>query len=361
MSILLLRSSYKKIADPKQTSTNRNRGMVTQLRQEVRKKTNLAESAIVLDSSILALQCKAASDPLRLKIMRVLSNDSFAVQELATLFCMPQPGMSHHLKILLKVGFLATRRQGNSIFYRRSMLKNDHEFFDFHSSLFATIAKLPLPEELIARINKVYDDRSAQSRLYFERNVDRFEEDQGLLCELPQYLPNLRELLDHTGLKRNSQVMEVGPGQGVLLKELAKRFDQLVALDHSQEMLAFTQKKMASRDKIRFIQSSLEAYQHQGEGLDAVVLNMVLHHMASPLQAFQKIRRLINSGGFLLIADLCSHNQEWVRASCGDVWLGFDPLDLKDWAQSAGFHEDQGLYLGLKNGFQIQLKLFRAI
>jgi ArsR family transcriptional regulator len=116
---------------------------------------------------------------------------------------------------------------------------------------------------------------------------------------------------------------------------------------------------MPTRERIRFVQSSLETYEtHEGE-LDAVLLNMVLHHMSSPRQAFQKIAQLLKDQGWLVIADLGLHNQEWTRASCGDVWLGFDPQDLREWAAGVGFIEDQSLYLGLKNGFQIQLKLFR--
>jgi ArsR family transcriptional regulator len=191
--------------------------------------------------------------------------------------------------------------------------------------------------------------------------VEKFSENQGMLCELSQYLPNMREILDLMDLPRASRVMEVGPGQGELLKELGRRFDQLVALDNSEEMLALTRKQFAAKERIEFVQQSLETY-HPGAGtLDAVVLNMVLHHMPSPLQAFQKIRQLLRKHGCLLIADLCLHNQEWTRSSCGDVWLGFDPQELKDWAARSGFVEDQSLYLGLKNGFQIQLKLFRAI
>ncbi len=36
---------------------------------------------------------KAAGDPLRLSVLAVLENASFAVQELASIFDMPQPGM----------------------------------------------------------------------------------------------------------------------------------------------------------------------------------------------------------------------------------------------------------------------------
>lgn len=322
---------------------------------------DLKKSAAFPESSQLAMLCKAAAEPLRLDILRVLSSDSFGVQELAAIFAMPQPGMSHHLKVLAKAGLVMSRREGNSIFYRRTLLRADSEFPDFLASLFATIESLPLADEYRRRIHRVHQDRSAQSRLYFERNVDKFEENQGMLCELNQYLPNLREVLDLIALPKSSRVMEVGPGQGLLLKELVKRYDQLVALDNSEEMLDFTRKSVAFRDKVQFVNSPLEAYSGEAGSFDAIVLNMVMHHIPSPQQAFPKLRQLLRAGGYLLVADLCSHDQEWARASCGDVWLGFDPQDLKDWAQSAGFQEDQGLYLGLKNGFQIQLKLFRAI
>jgi len=320
---------------------------------------NIKKPKIVPISSRLAVICKALADSLRLDIMRVLSNDSFGVQELATIFSMPQPGMSHHLKILAKSGLLVTRRQGNSIFYRRALLKNDSEFYEFQASLFTTISAWPLAEEYVLKIQEIYGDRSAQSRLYFERNLDKFEENQDMLCELSQYLPNLREILDLLNLSSQSQVMEIGPGQGELLVELAKRFDKLVALDSSEKMLTFTRNNVAIKDNINFIQSSLEDFDPQNRHFDMVVLNMVLHHMSSPRQTFQKLKQMVRQDGFVLLADLCSHNQEWTRDLCGDVWLGFDPLDLKDWAISAGFIEDQSLYLGLKNGFQIQLKLFR--
>ncbi|MFW7381438.1 MAG: ArsR/SmtB family transcription factor [Oligoflexus sp.] len=310
-------------------------------------------------STRLAVLCKAVAEPLRLDILRVLSNDSFGVQELASIFSMPQPGMSHHLKVLAKSGLLVTRRQGNSIFYRRALLKQDSEFYDFQASLFQTISELPLPEAYLERIQCVHADRAAQSRLYFERNVDKFEENQEMLCELKQYLPNIKEILDLLPLSRQSQVMEVGPGQGELLKELGRRFEYLVAMDNSEEMLSFTQKRLGFKQDIRFIQASLEEFEADMERFDLIVLNMVLHHMSSPLQAFQKLRSLLRDDGFLLIADLCSHNQEWTKELCGDLWLGFDSLDLKEWASHAGFIEEQSLYLGLKNGFQIQLKLFR--
>lgn len=310
----------------------------------------------------LATLCKAAADPLRLDILRVLSQDSFGVQELAHILSMPQPGMSHHLKILSQCGLLVTRRQGNSIFYRRALLKGEGQLDAFQASLYTTVDATTLPDELARRIAKVYRERSAQSKDYFEKNADKLGENQGMLCELPQYFPNLRELLDLTRLPRKSRVLEVGPGQGELLKELSARFERLVAMDSSNEILTLTKKSLGKAPgKIEFVNCALEAYPAPSSGFDLAVLNMVMHHLPSPARAFRKLRDLVRPGGFLLLADLCSHNQEWAREACGDVWLGFDPGDLNDWAMSAGFESRQSLYLGLKNGFQIQLKLYKSI
>ena len=69
----------------------------------------------------LAALCKAGGDPLRLNVLRALANDSFGVLELAQIFAIGQSGMSHHLKVLAQAGLLATRREGNAIFYRRGL------------------------------------------------------------------------------------------------------------------------------------------------------------------------------------------------------------------------------------------------
>ncbi len=312
-----------------------------------------------LAKSSLVTLCKAAADPLRVDILRVLSQDSFGVQELAKIFEVPQPGMSHHLKILSTSGLLTTRRQGNSIFYRRSLLKANDELDSFKSNLFATIDSVSIAPKFSRKMATVHKERSLQSKVYFQKNADRFQENQGMLCEVGQYLSGMKELLDLISLPKESQAMEVGPGQGALLEELAKRFTKVTALDSSDEMLAITKGKFKGKNaRIEFVNSSLEAFAPAGWGFDAVVLNMVMHHMPSPARAFQKLAQLVGSGGYLLIADLCSHDQEWAKKTCGDVWLGFDPQDLDDWAEQSGFEERQSSYLGLKSGFQIQLKLF---
>ena len=93
--------------------------------------------------------------------------------------------------------------------------------------------------------------------------------------------------------------------------------------------------------------------------VDLIVLNMVLHHLSSPSVFFRDAARNLNDQGQLLIADLSPHKQDWARESCGDQWLGFDPTDLSRWSTDAGFIATKQSFLGLNNGFQIQLRQFR--
>jgi ArsR family transcriptional regulator len=60
----------------------------------------------------------------------------------------------------------------------------------------------------------------------------------------------------------------------------------------------------------------------------------------------------------VLVTDLCRHDQGWARENCGDLWLGFDPQELGDWAQRAALSDIASVYLAQRNGFQIQVRLF---
>ena len=304
---------------------------------------------------------KALSDPFRLEVLRVLSADSFGVQELASLFSMPQPGMSHHLKVLSQADLVVSHRQGNSIFYRRTLLKNETEFLELRKTLFSTLDLLPLPEKTQRHVQDIYAQRASQSQNFFNKNSEKFLERQGLLCSTDQYLDSLSELIDTVKIPKSSKVMEVGPGSGELMLELASRFSSVTALDNSPQMLELAKLKLGKVRNVEFVESDLATFAPSAGPKDLVVLNMVLHHMPSPLLTFKKLNQIIAAGGYLIVADLCSHNQEWVRDSCGDVWLGFQPAELDKLAMEGRFALLQSQFLGLKNGFQIQLKVFRSL
>lgn len=315
-------------------------------------------SPVGISEETLASFCKAAGDALRLNILRALSNDSFGVLELAHIFSTGQSGISHHLKVLAQAGLVATRREGNAIFYRRALAKNDSLVRDLHRTLLAEVDKLELPSAVQQRITYVHEQRAQASQEFFAKMADEFPSRQDLIAGLPQFRDSLLALLDSLGLAANADVLEIGPGDGGFLPELAKRFQHVRALDNSAHMLQLAQQLCQQQGLTNVHLQLADALHDDIAPADCVVVNMVLHHFAAPAQALQQLARLVHNGGSLLITELCRHDQSWATATCGDLWLGFDQEELAQWANAAGLIPSESLYLGLKNGFQIQLRHF---
>ena len=312
------------------------------------------------DSDVLVQLCKAAADPLRLDILAVLKAESFGVLELCSILDIAQPKLSHHLKILANAGLVATRRDGNSIFYRRPLLDTQDPASPVKQAL---LAQLDSMSSLLweQRINDIKAARSASSLEFFAKNADKFRKNQDLIAENSQYVANIVELTKQCNLPASATAIEIGPGEGDFLSELAPRFQQVHAVDNSATMLDRAQHNPAlqSYNNIHWLlgdQSSAVAAQLKGQ---LVVCNMVLHHTPSPAQVFRDMARLLEASGYLLISELCHHGQDWVRDACGDLWLGFEAEELHQWANTAGLIAQHSLFLGLRNGFQVQLHLYQ--
>ncbi|WP_092383080.1 ArsR/SmtB family transcription factor [Halopseudomonas salegens] len=307
----------------------------------------------------LAALCKATGDTLRLDILRVLRNDSFGVLELAQIFAMRQSGMSHHLKVLAKAGLVITRREGNSIFYRRSLPAGDSHWCRVHEQLLAGLDALALDAELADGIRQVHRQRSALSEQFFSRFADGPPAQDDLLAHISQYREPLVALIDSLQLPAHALAIEIGPGEGDFLPDLAARFQRVIALDNAPAMLDRA-RLLCTQAQLNNVECLLaDALQAQNlPAADCLISNMVLHHMPAPADALQQLAGFLKPGGRLVLTELCRHDQSWVRDTCGDLWLGFDQADLSWWAEQAGLHVDASQYIGLRNGFQLQLQAF---
>jgi len=308
----------------------------------------------------LANLCKASADPLRLQVLRVLRNDSFGVSELCALFAIRQPALSHHLKVLASAGLVATRREGNSIFYRRSSLGQRPELEALQSRIFDSVDAIELPAELARRLAGLYSQREEISRHFFRDNAHKFRQQQDLIASYEQYADTVAQMLRDAPLKRRHSALEVGPGDGAFLLELAPQFERVTALDNAESMLEQARRRAAAAglDNIEFIHGDTGSPGLDGLAADCAVINMVLHHTPSPGAVLRDVGACLAPGGVVLVTDLCSHDQGWARENCGDLWLGFDPQDLTRWAREAGLEDMASVYLAQRNGFQIQVRLF---
>jgi ArsR family transcriptional regulator len=314
----------------------------------------------------LAAHSKASADPLRLNILRILGEGSFGVLELCQLFEIKQSSMSHHLKILANAGLVTTRREGNSIFYRRALLSTNTKthnaaWLDLTQVLFSTLDTLALAENISDRLQGLYQERATNSQEFFTKHAAEFHEKQDLIASHEQYGETLQDLVATLNLKQTNTALEIGPGEGDLLPALSLRFQQVIGLDVSQAMLEKARLKVKEQqlENIELVHGDCQLALNQAVRADLVTCNMVLHHVPAPKEIFNHSAELLRPGGCLLITDLCDHDQAWARESCGDLWLGFAPEDLTRWAKEARLKEEQTQFLALRNGFQIQFRTFR--
>lgn len=323
----------------------------------------LLSNLCVTDASFtqdLAATLKAAGDPLRLEILRLLARDSFGVMELSRMFDSKQSGMSHHLKVLATAGLVATRREGNSIFYRRALPSTDAPQQGLLSSLFTTLDQQPVADDVQLRLAEIQQERAAASQAFFTDNATKFRAQQDLIASYSSYAEAVTDMLNNTPLPSHRTALEVGPGEGEFLSVLAPRFDTVIALDNSRSMLDKAQHfaQQHGLANIEFVHGDTSTAVEQPFNADCAIINMVLHHVPSPAHIFDDISQLLRPGGCLLVTDLCHHDQQWAREACGDVWLGFEPDDFSTWSAHAGLNEGQSQYIALRNGFQIQVRQF---
>lgn len=313
----------------------------------------------------LGAVCKASGDALRLQILLALRQDAFGVLELTHIFGVRQPAMSHHLKVLAKAGLVVPRKEGTFVFYRRN-INDGSPIAILREQIFKALDTTQLPVEAQRKMTGIRAERATSSQAFFEHNADKFRQHQDLIASYSVYGDAVLELLDQERHRGASSVLEIGPGEGELLGELVERFDRVIAVDNAPAMLERSRRRVAAsgsdkqvRNKVEFHLGEANAQTLKGTQVDVATLNMVLHHIASPADLFEDIYKLLAPGGTLIITELCQHDQDWVRETCGDQWLGFCPEELGAWAGACGFSAGECIYMAQRNGFRIQLHSLR--
>ncbi|NNJ72475.1 MAG: metalloregulator ArsR/SmtB family transcription factor [Enterobacterales bacterium] len=303
---------------------------------------------------------KAVADDVRLRILRILRNESFGVLELCQILNLKQSALSHHLKILSDSQLLSRRREGNSIFYSRnvnllgSLARLQAEFY-------ASVDTYVLDAEIVARVKTLQENRETKSQDFFRQHHEQFAENQELVAPISAYEQQLLELLNSRFNESNVEsVLEVGPGTGEFIPRLRELFSEVDVLDNSPEMLAAAKTYCRERaiTGVNYVLGDTQSEQLADEQYQCVVMNMVLHHNASPSRILTDVFTKMQHNGRLFISELGTHQQDWVRESCGDLWLGFNSDELNQMAVDAGFKEGASCYYAQRNGFVVLLKEF---
>lgn len=275
---------------------------------------------------------KALADNTRLRLMLILDQGEYTVQELTAILSMGQSRISRHLKILRDAGLLEVQHQGTWNYYRRSMSAN------FPNELWASIRRdlSDFPDALKDRdgVARVYESRRSRSRLFFDQVVDQGNNVSGKLLPTMDYRSTLLSRVPTV-----ETLVEVGIGDGSLLIELAGSCRSLIGIDQSSAILNSVAERLIHKG-ITHQDLRLGDMSHlplPDARADVLILNMVLHHAPNPAAVLLEIFRVLCPHGLLILADYSTHEHDWVRDGLADQWLGFASDDLEAFILDAGF------------------------
>jgi len=279
---------------------------------------------------------------MRLRLLALAGRAELGVSELADLLGKGQPKVSRHCAALREAGLLYGRKQGTWLLLRLAPQATDDPVV---ADALRAGNRLCEEDGSLRRVSSVLAARDRATREFFARG-DRVRR-IGPPDELAAYLRAIAVLMPARGL-----AVDAGTGDGALLELLAPLFERVVAIDRAEPQVALARERAIERgfDNVTFVCGELdddEVLSATADGADAVFAARVLHHAPVPRRAVQDLVSLAAEptetapGGAVVILDYESHRDEALREQEADLWLGFEPRELRDLALEANLADIQ--------------------
>lgn len=270
---------------------------------------------------------KLLSDPTRLRILRLVENESLSVAELQEVLGMGQSRISTQLSLLKTEGLVSDERSGKNNIYTCTA---DADLMEVARLAAAEVPEVNADE---AALQHLLRKRRDSSRAYFDELAGRFGKD---------YVPgrSWKALAEALIKVLNYQVVaDLGAGEGTLAQLLAQRAEKVIAIDLSPKMVEFGQ-NLAIQNGLTNLEyriGDIENPPIDDASLDLAILSQALHHAEHPQRAIDAAFRILKPGGRLIVLDLLQHNFEEARELYADRWLGFSESDLAAMLEKSGF------------------------
>ena len=237
-----------------------------------------------MSSSTITLtgQFKALADTVRLRLVALCQAAECSVSELTQVTGLSQPRVSQHLKQLIDAGLLERFRDGHFVYYR--VPANGPE---------ATARR-----RLLALLPESEPD--------FERDLDKLRKlreatagDAGIDADDRSLHKALVELTVATPL---GDLLDIGCGEGRLLKLLASRAHRVIGVDVDPDArrLARAALLLAGAPNCSLRQGDMYSLPFADGEFDTIILDDVLAEAERPVAAVEEARRLLKQGGRLL-------------------------------------------------------------
>ncbi len=270
---------------------------------------------------------KLLSDPTRLRILMLLSQESLSVAELQEILGMGQSRISTQLS-QMKAGDLVTdERSGKNNIYS---CQAEPDLLKVAKLAAAEVPELPADQ---AALRHLIRKRRDTARAYFDELAGRFGKDYVPGRSWKALAEALIKILNYR------VVADLGAGEGTLSQLLAQRAEKVIAVDLSPKMVEFGQ-DLATRNglgNLEFRVGDIENPPIDPSSVDLAILSQALHHAEHPQVAIDSAFRILKPGGRLIVLDLLQHTFEEARELYADRWLGFAESELAAMLEKAGF------------------------
>ncbi|MCZ6888293.1 MAG: class I SAM-dependent methyltransferase [Gammaproteobacteria bacterium] len=111
----------------------------------------------------------------------------------------------------------------------------------------------------------------------------------------------LTRIAAHISLGAAPRILDLGCGTGRYSAALADRFDaRVIGLDPSRKMLARARERRGQRN-VTYLNGSAEKIPLEDSSVELVFMSMVFHHLDDPTATARECRRVLESGGYLVL------------------------------------------------------------
>ncbi len=240
-------------------------------------------------------QFKTLSDPIKARIVSLCAVAECSVSELTAVTGQSQPRVSQHLKQLCDARLLRRFRDGHFVYYRVATKGGD-------------AARRRRLLELLPK-----DEPQFAKDIELLRGLRRFD---GLEPAQDKDRALHRALVELTVSHPLGDLLDVGCGQGRLLKLLASRAQRVVGVDTDPKArrLARADMLLAGLPNCTLRQGDMVSLPFADEEFDTIILDDVLSDGAHPEKALAEATRLLRPGGrILLLSSLAGRNADDMR------------------------------------------------
>lgn len=299
---------------------------------------------------------RAAAEPTRLRMLRLLQNDEYNVKDLTQLLGHSQPRVSRHIKLLSDAGLIERYQEGSWVFVRASQ---DPQIRGFLAKALAMIDETDAQVQRDAeRAQQVRARRAELAQAYFDRNAARWDEIRALHVSEEAVEAAMRDALGEGPFEL---IVDTGTGTGRILEVFADRARRLVGIDTNREMLKCARVRLekAGLSHCAVRNADVCDLPFPDNTADAIIFHQVLHYLETPKAALFEAVRVLKPGGLLLVVDFAPHNEEFLREEHKHVRLGFGAREVAAWLAEAGTRHKH--YRELKAEPQAERKLTVAL